>query len=722
MSERSTFSPFWHRVRTMRPRLRPHVEFTRQHYRGGRWHVVHDPTSNAFYRLPPVAHEFVGLFDGVRTVEEVWNLCLTRHGDQAPTQNDAIQLLAQLYGANLLSADTTPETEQLLRRGRQRRQKRWAQQAIGLMYFRVKLFNPDALLSWLEPIARPLLSRVGLALWLVLVLVALAGVVPHWGRLREQFGTALEPANWGWLIAVFVVLKLFHELGHGLICKRLGGSVPEFGAMMLVLVPSPYVDASAAWAFRGKWARVAVGAGGMLFELFLAALAAFLWSATKDRGGLANTLAFNAMLTASVSTVLFNANPLMKFDGYYMLSDLLEVPNLMQRSMAMLKHHFQRWVYRVRGAIAPTSDPGEAAILNLYAVLALAYRVFLFFSITLYLMGTMFGLGLVLAAWTAAMWFVLPTAQFAHWLATSPQLAERRWLGVAKSLAMIALAALLVGAIPMPDHRRASGVVTSEHSRGVFFGTDGFVVSAHKRPGDAVSSGEAILTLESPALVEALREARARLGEAEAIELEATASNPAAAQVARERVLAFRDQVAYFESKLERLVVRAPHDGRVVGTDPASHLGAFVREGQGACEVVDASPDALRVTASLTQTEVLWLNELNPEQYTVGARRVADAREDLPMAPTRIPQAGLRRMAHEALGFKGEGSVETDLSDAAGTTAKRPVFNAEFRFLSGAVEAHPGERVALRFTLPSKPLLAQWVDRLNKLIIGRVRV
>ncbi|MEN0021301.1 MAG: PqqD family protein, partial [Planctomycetota bacterium] len=156
-AERPTFSPFWHRVRAMKPRLRPAVQITRQFYRGRRWHIVKDPSSNQFYRLNPVAHEFVGLFDGVRTIEEIWKISLDRHGDMAPTQNEVIQLISQLYNANLMAADTNPETDQLLRRGRERVKKKAVQQAIGIMYFRIKLFNPDRYLTWIEPFFRRLI-------------------------------------------------------------------------------------------------------------------------------------------------------------------------------------------------------------------------------------------------------------------------------------------------------------------------------------------------------------------------------------------------------------------------------------------------------------------------------------------------------------------------------------------------------------------------------------
>ncbi len=298
--ERPTFSPLWHRVRTLKPRLRPHVQITRQHYRGRRWHIAHDPASNQFYRLSPVGYEFVGLLDGHRSVEEVWEVSLGNHGDSAPTQQEVIELLSQMYGSNLLAIDGSPETEQLLSRGRDRTKRRIAQQAIGIMYFKLRLFNPDRYLSWLEPIMRPLLNKWGFLIWAAWVTFGLVKIIPHWDELRTAFQTAMAPANLLWLSVIFIIVKAIHETGHGVICKRFGGQVPEFGAMMLVMLPSPYVDASSAWTFSSKWQRMAVGAGGMIFELAIAAAAAHVWINAPDAQ--IKQLAFNAMLTTSVST------------------------------------------------------------------------------------------------------------------------------------------------------------------------------------------------------------------------------------------------------------------------------------------------------------------------------------------------------------------------------------------------------------------------------------
>lgn len=735
MSERSTFSPFWHRVRVMRPRLRPLVQVVRQRYRGKRWYVAMDPSSNGFYRLGPVAYEFVAMLDGKRTVEEVWQHNLTKFGDESLTQNDVVQVLSQLHQSNLLQSDHETETEQLLTRGRERFKKKALAQAVGLMYFRVPLFNPNRLLDAIEPIFRPFMGRVAFLAWLGLLVAALVALVPHWGDLRTGFSSAIAPSNWGWLLAIFIVLKLWHELGHGLMTKRFGGQVPVLGAMMLVLIPSPYVDATAAWGFKNKWHRIAVGGAGMMFELFVAAVAAFVWIATKNDGGLVHQLSYNVLLTASVTTIIFNANPLMKFDGYFMLSDLIEVPNLMPRSMNMLKFLFQKHLYRVEQPLSPTSDGAEAGILLTYGLLALAYRVFLFISITLYVVGIMFGLGVILAIWTAVMWFVVPLGQWIHWLATNSQLTHKRTRAVWASVLMVGAGVALLGALPMPDRRRADAVVESAQRSGLFSLSAGTIGQVHVQSGDRVEPGQAIITIDSPELTHQLRFTRAQLDEATLRLAQAGTQQPAAAQVAEQMVNALHQQVALLEDRLDKLVVRAPQAGVVVLAPAARVPGTTLEQGASLGEVLN--PEDLRIAAVLTQEQADWLGALPPEQYRVEGRRLSRLEQTIPLRVRTLPAAARRDLPHAALGFGGGGTIQTRADDktapAAGNPedaqreSTRPIFRATF-VANPTDEEHapplgePGERVKLRFTLPRKPLLAQWWQRLEQTLQGRAQV
>jgi putative peptide zinc metalloprotease protein len=681
--------------------------------------VAHDPASNRFFRMSPVAHELIGLLDGARTVEQAWSICLDRHGDDAPTQPEAIDLVAQLYNANLLSIEASPETEQLLRRSRQRTAKKVQGQLAGIMYLRVRLFNPDAIISAVEPVLRPLLNRWGLLAWAVFVGYALFRLVPERAALVSAFDDAIAPANWPWLLAVFVVAKTLHELGHGVICKRFGGQVPEFGALLLVLVPSPYVDASATWAFPSRWQRMAVGAGGMIFELTLAAAAAHLWLASSP-GELPGQIAYNAMLTAGISTVFFNANPLMKFDGYYILSDLLEIPNLMQRSFKMLQYQAQRVIYRLDDAVAPTSQPGEGVILTVFGVGALIYRVVLFIGITLLVMGKLFAIGLVLAVWTGAAWFLGPLTGFVRWLSESPKLADQRGRAVAVSLGLFALGAAAVGMVPAPDGRRGVGVVESEQRTGLFSGESGFVETVLVRPGEAVGAGEPVLVLANDELRQRLRLAMAQLAEFESVEREMTAESPSSVEIARERVAAQRDALAYIQSRIERLTVRAPHAGVLVGPDLADRIGAVISEGAALGEIVDVS--RVRVAATVAQTEAAWLFDPD-ERFGVRIRPVSLPGVEVGGGAALAVGAGQRVLPHAGLGAAGGGTIAVMPDDETGRVSSTPQFVVYIQpEPSPRWTPTPGERVHLRYRLKPKPLLAQWVDRLHKLVQGRVQL
>lgn len=738
MQERPTFSPFWHRVRAMKPRLRPHVQITRQHYRGRRWHVVHDPTSNQFYRLNPVAHEFVCSLDGSREVEEAWKLSLTKFGDAAPTQNEIIQLISQLYSANLLSVDSTPETEQLLRRGRERRAKKIAAQAIGIMYFKIRLFNPDRILTWFEPIFRPVLNVWGFLAWAVFVTITAINLLPHWDKLKVGFEELYSPRNLILIPFAYAVIKAIHEFGHGIICKRYGGQVPEFGFMLLVLFPSPYVDASATWAFPSRWKRMAVGAGGMIFELFVASLCAWAWMRSTQLGldPTIKQLLFNAMFTASVSTVLFNANPLMRFDGYYILADLLETPNLQQRSQKMLQHLMQRYVYRLKNLTPPSTQRSEQGILIAYGILAGAYRIFLFVTITLFVLGQFFAVGLILAIWTAAAWFIIPIGKFVHWNAASPQLSEHRARGIMTSIGLVAALLIVIGLIPMPDRRRGVGVVESAQRSGVFFDADGFVVQVHKRPGELVRKGEPIVTLENDDLQQRLN---GLLAQREEFELQSrqglSEGQPAVALVSGERVKVVDENIREIRERLAALVVRAPHDGRVVSADPEQRFGAYVKRGEQLCEVVDTSN--LRIAATMDQLQSGWLftapragaGEPETTWNAAQVRLVSDVGTVLEATNVRAVEAGQKLLPSAAIGYSGGGAIEIDPSDKSGRIAKRPVFTL-YMDVSPPADAKrpldamltPGERVRVRFKLDHKPLLSQWMDRLRKEIQGRVKL
>ena len=324
------YSPSWYRVAELQPRLRSHVRIHRHHYRGDLWYVLEDRVSRKVHRFNPVAHYLIGLMDGRRTVQEIWDNAITKFGDDAPTQEEMIRLLGQLHSSEVLQTEVTPDLAELMRRAKRSTRKTWLQNLMSPLSIRIPLFDPDSALERWLPWYRPLFGWFGACLWCAVVGTALFAGASHWRELTEDITShALAPQNLVIMWLTFPVLKLLHEFGHACATKAWGGEVHEMGVMLLVLMPIPYVDASAASAFRQTSHRATVGAAGMIVELFVAAIALLLWLEIEP--GIVRAVLYNVMLIAGISTVVFNANPLLRYDGYYILADLIQIPNLRAR-------------------------------------------------------------------------------------------------------------------------------------------------------------------------------------------------------------------------------------------------------------------------------------------------------------------------------------------------------------------------------------------------------
>lgn len=313
-------STSWYRVGALTPRLRGHVRVTRQVSQGQVWYVLSDELSGQNHRLTRAAYEIVGRMNGRRALDDLWAEVLVRLNEETPSQDEVIQLLGQLHAADVLQCDLPPDVAEAMERARKRGRSKLLQPILNPLSIKLPLGNPDRVLARLAPLAAPLFAPFAALVWIIAVGSGLVLAAMHWGELTENWSDRVLAAdNLVLMAAIYILVKGLHELGHGLATKRFGGTVPEWGVMLLVLYPVPYVDASAAAAFASKGARVLVSLAGILVELFLAALALFVWISVEP--GLVRSAAFNVMLIAGISTLLVNGNPLLRFDAYYALSE-----------------------------------------------------------------------------------------------------------------------------------------------------------------------------------------------------------------------------------------------------------------------------------------------------------------------------------------------------------------------------------------------------------------
>ena len=312
-------------VAELSPQLRRHTETFSQLYRGERWYVLRDLASGRHLRFNGQAYELIGRLDGECTVQEIWDQLLETQGDSALTQDEVIQILTQLFAIDALKSGLPADAKALFRRFQQEQRLRRQRAIMNPLSIRVPLLDPDRFLNRFLPWVDPLFSKAGIAAWLMVVGFAALLTLVNFQPLTSAVDLdIISPANLPLMALMYVIIKTLHEFAHAFTVKRWGGEVHEMGITLLVFVPIPYVDASAAWGFRDKHKRALVGAVGILSELFLAALALFIWLSVEP--GLIKDAALNAFLIGTVSTILFNANPLLRFDGYYVLQDLIEIP------------------------------------------------------------------------------------------------------------------------------------------------------------------------------------------------------------------------------------------------------------------------------------------------------------------------------------------------------------------------------------------------------------
>jgi putative peptide zinc metalloprotease protein len=728
---RPTFSESWYRVANLRAKLRPGAQISRQFYRGERWYVVRDPAGNQFHRLSDPAYRFVALLDGTRTVEQAWDLCGGVLEDDAPTQPEVIQILSHLYSANLIDADVTPDATVLLRRHKQLNKRKMQNRLMNILFPRIPLWDPDKFLKMWLPVNRLLFSKVGAIIWLVVVLTSVAFLAPFWNSPGHSLKVAAEhavdirnnPVNLILLYSVFILVKFIHELGHAFACRRFGGECHEMGIMFLVFIPTPYVDASTAWAFPNKWHRIFVGAAGMIVELFFAAIAAFAWMNTGDIHSVVAQLAFNAMLIASVTTLVFNANPLLRYDGYYILSDFWEIPNLRQKSSEYALGLVKRHVFNVK-LQQPLPPPLQRVWLFTYAILSSIYRAFVGLVILMIVAYEIPVIGPLMAISGIATWFMVPCYKVFKYLAIDPELHRKRPRAIAFSASVLAALIVLIGIVRFPVNIDSEGVLSVDKAdnRPLYAEQPGFIRQigtttggVQLRDGDFVRKGQVLLVLENMPLQAQVQEADARVEQIRAELMQATATSPVLAQGKQIELEKAIDQQKLLARQLEKLTIKAPIDGELIAPDLANKVGSFV--GKDNKEVVRVENTHHQFVETVLPQEDYQL--LDQQRNGLAAhtedRMVGDIANVIKAQSVNLVEVALSEAPSTALTQLGGGEGQLDPSERSKPTYMVQQFRADV-VLDDSGNYVVGQRSYVRFKLAKKPLVWQWGRRFWQLI------
>ena len=715
-----TFSEAWHLVADVRACLRSSVRAQRQNFRGEDWVVLRDSLASDFFRVTVPAYAFLSRLETRRTLEDVWNESIESDPEGALTQEEVVELLSQLQMSNLLQFDRGTAGASLFARYRQRKGRELRAALLAFWSVKIPLLDPDRALDRMLPAIRVLFGPVGALAYLVLMLLGAKAVIDHSDHLFSQSAGVLAPGNLGLLYVGLVVAKLVHEIGHAAACKRFGGEVHRMGVMVILLAPLPYMDATSSWGFRSRAQRMMVGASGVISELAVAAVAALVWANTAP--GMINSLAYNVIFVASVTTLLFNLNPLMRFDGYHMLVDWLDLPNLYQRSRDQLKYLGKRFALGIRHAQPAARTPAEAILLPVYGVVSVAYWIVLMSTIIFYVAEEYLDVGVALAWLMFFMAVVLPVLKFGRFLLVDSSLYQHRTRALGMTVVLCTVVIMLLAWVPLPDRVRVLGVIHATQFRELHVDGSGEVVAIVATPGQWVRPGDPLIRLQNPQLDYEILSTTQQRQQLEAQELQAIAGAIANLEALRQQRVVLDQKLAELNAQRRALEVVAPIEGIWTVSELDLARGQWLARGASLGVVIDDRD--WRFVAALPQfgTHLFEAGLLGAEIRIKGQQAinvVALNPEVMPFEQGQLPSP--------ALGMAGGGEIAVQASDPKGLAAAEPFFRVQAQL--PRPDAHDedlrrlhGRLGTMRLTLPSSPLLVQWERSLRQFLQRKFRV
>ncbi len=484
-------------------RRRADLQARRQRYLGKTYWIVKDPVALNYFRFQEEEYAILQMLDGQRSLAEIKEAFEAQFPPQKITLDELQQFLGQLHRSGLVVTDTPGQGVQLRHRRQERVRKKLLAAFSNVLAIRFKGIDPERFLNWLYPKVCWLFSPIVLISAVCLWIAALMLVVIEFDTFRAKlpgFHQFFGPGNVFWLAVTLAFMKVLHELGHGLTAKHYKGECHEMGVMLLVLTPCLYCNVSDSWMLPNKWHRAAIGAAGIFVELTLAALATFVWWFTEP--GLLHYLALNTMFLGSVSTILFNGNPLLRYDGYYILADLVEIPNLRQKATLFLSRKLAQWFLGLEPPEDPFIPQRRQVFFVTYTIAAVIYRWLILLSILMFLYSVFEPYGLKIigqAIVLVAIYGLLfqPIYAIARFFYVPGRWHQVKKLRMYASIAGLVAVLAGVAFVPLPYHVMASLEIEPDNADTVYVSIPGTLEKVFIGPQQQVQQGEVLAQLSN---------------------------------------------------------------------------------------------------------------------------------------------------------------------------------------------------------------------------------
>ena len=717
-------------------RKREDLVVNRQVHQGQAWWVVKDPISLQYFRFRPEEHALLEMLDGTSSLESLKERFEERFPPRRITVDELSRFISTLHRSGLVMGDRPGQGPQLYERRRQRLWKLWVAWISNPLMMRFRGIDPDWLLERLNPYFGWIFAPPAIAAALVLAASALLLVLVNFDVTRAklpEFQQFFAAGNWLYLAIALALTKILHEFGHGLSCKHFGGECHEMGLMLLVFTPCLYCDVSDSWMLPSKWKRAAIGAAGMYVEVIIASIATFLW--WNSHPGIFNKLCLDVMFVSSVSTLMFNANPLMKFDGYYILSDLVEIPNLRQKATQVLGRLATRWCLGIKQPEDPFLPQRRLGLFALYAVASSLYGWFVMLSIFLfawnafkpYRMEALGRMLMMVGVWGLV---VRPLQGVVKFMKVPGRRDELKAVNVAVTAVVVAILAAAIGLIPLRQRVWCPVELRPRGEETVYVTVPGTVEHLAVRADDVVEAGAELARLVNVDLDLEIAELEGKATQYESrlasLQRERFSDPAAGLEIGtiKESLASVREQLARKQQDRAELVLRAPRAGVVLPAlsiqkhdDPAGRLpswsgnalsrknvGATYAEGTVLCMI--GEPHRFEAVMVIDQSEV---------EFVAAGQRV-DLKLDAFPAQTFTGAIDKVSETHietgsERLSVKAGGSVATETDSSGREVPISTSYEALMHLDDDAGVLTPGMRGTARIQVGSRTV-AQWLLRL----------
>ncbi len=711
------FSTYWYRVANLKPFLRNTTIISRHVYREEPWYVLKNSLNGHSHRFNAPAYALIGQMDGQRTVEEIWENAGHLSADATPTQDEFIRLLGHLHNADLVQSDILPSTMEVVQKSRTDQNNKLKQRAANPFSIRFPLFDPDRFLEKWQFIPALAFTLPAFIIWLIVVTAALGAAVVYGTDLVNSISDRLFNTNtllMLWL--TYPLVKLLHEFGHAWAVKKWGGEIHEMGIKLIAFTPIPYVDASASAAFSEKRHRIMVAAMGMMIELLLASIALFVWLNVET--GFVSAAAYSVMMVSGISTLLFNGNPLLRYDGYYILSDLIEIPNLAQRSTRYLGYLIQRYIFRIETAESPATARGEETWCLIYGLISSCYRIMIMLWLIWMFSERFFFVGIIIAIWGVISLLILPAFRKLTYFLSLPAIKSKHLQVVTFGTGAVIGIGLLLFVFPMPFWTTAQGVVWLPEQSAIRPGIDCEIVEVVAPIDQAVKKDTLLLSGVDPFLESEIDVFSAQLEELYASYHAHSLQKRVERKLILEEIQRIKGDLEQVKEKQKHLQVSSPARGHFTLLDTRSLPGRFVKKGELLGYIIPVN-QSTTVRAAVQQTDI----DLVRNQVTRVEVRLAEQSEKLlPARVNRIVPAADFNLPSAALGTGYGGNIPVDPTDPKGLRALATIFQVDITLPDDINNPRVGGRAYIRFEHGTLPLAMQVYRKLRQVFLRKFHV